>query len=349
VIMLKTRHLAVLAIILIVLALISFLQRNRHARDTGQSATSTLIADTWTMDNLSRVVLGFGDDAEMVVMSNTPEGWVLSSSWGAAVSTQRLESLLRGVSGLTGEFRSDRSSVLADYGLDDNNGVTIRGMGTDGNQAFAVQVGGKPERHPGSFVRLPDQDAVYVTATSLLTPLGLYNGPEPPSGRHFLELEVLDLERQDVDTILLVDAHGKRRLVKEFAVIEPAPDDTTAAGPQEDRLTWEWRLDSPGGAALTKTTTDAILGAACRLRATDVGDPTVPAAHYGLDTPVHRAVLVMANGRKVTLNFGTTVAAESEQPVGTWLRVDDEPTVWLVNDYVVTGIFKTAEELLPAS
>lgn len=347
--MLRTRHLVILAAVLVVLALTSFLQRDRHARSTRRAATSVLVAGAWTIDDLSRVTLGFGDEPEVVAMSGSPQGWVLDTSWGATVSTDRLVSLLRSVSGLDGEFRSEQASVLADYGLAGSDGVTIRGFDATGTEAFALQVGDKPERHPGSFVRRPGEDAVYLTATSLLSPLGLYNGPERPSGRHFLELQVLDLESQDVDTITLLDEHGERRLMKEFTLTEPAPGDTTATGPEVDRLTWEWRLDAPGGGALTKTKTDAVLGAACRLRAVDVGDPTAPAADYGLDAPDRRAVLTMADGREIILSFGSGIEADDAGPAGVWLRLGDEPTVWLVNDFAVTGIFKTVEELGPAS
>jgi len=347
--MLKSKQLVILAAVLVVLALVSILQRTRHSERTGRSAATVLVDSTWSSDDLSRLALGHGQDAEAVVLENGPDGWTVITAWGAAVNGPRLDAVLRALSGLSGEFRSDNDAVVADYGLADTSSVIIRAWDLEGQEVLALEVGGQPERHPGNFVRRPGASDVYLTGQSLLSPLGLYNGPARPGSRHFLELEALAEERNDVDAIVLHDEHGERRLAKDFAMTEPAADDTTGAEPMIDRLTWEWRLTSPEDRALAKTKADAVLGSLCRVRATDVDNPSVPAEHYGLDEPARRAVLIFEDGRELVLAFGATREALDEVPAGVWMRVGAEPTIWVVAEHTVTGIFKTVEDLLPES
>ena len=90
-----------------------------------------------------------------------------------------------------------------------------------------------------------------------------------------------------------------------------------------------------------------MLGALASVRATDLGDPGAPAAAYGLDTPSREAVLVLANGREVVLEFGSDRPAAGDKPGGTWLRVRGRPEVWVATEFSVRNIFKTVDELKP--
>ena len=85
-----------------------------------------------------------------------------------------------------------------------------------------------------------------------------------------------------------------------------------------------------------------MLGAVTSLRAVDVDDPAAPAADYGLAEPARRAVVVFADGRELVLAFGAEREAAEGRQAGTWLRVGDQPTVWVATTYAVGNIFKTA-------
>ena len=61
-----------------------------------------------------------------------------ASAWDAPVSNGRIDALLKNLSGLRGEFRSDSETVLADYGLSDDTAVKVRIYGKDGALAAAV-------------------------------------------------------------------------------------------------------------------------------------------------------------------------------------------------------------------
>ncbi|MFO7610390.1 MAG: DUF4340 domain-containing protein [Candidatus Krumholzibacteriia bacterium] len=346
--MLKSKPLAILAVVVIVLGAIALMQKSSHERRTSLPAQAVLLDGAWTGDDLGRIALGHGGQPEVVVLERGPEGWTIPTSWHAQASAQRVDALLRVLGGLAGEFRSDRESVLADYGLTPEGSVTIRAWDTGGGEVIALDVGAQAQGAQGQFVRRPGQSAVYVAGANVLSALGLYGGPDRPTGRHFLDLQAVQEDKTQVDAIVLEDEHGARTLAKVFAPV-PADSAAAAAEPQVDRLTWEWELTEPSREPLLKTRADGVLGAVTSVRAVDVDDPAGDPAAYGLDEPARRAILRFADGRELVLAFGAERPAADGSPAGVWLRAGDDPTVWVVTTYAVDGIFKTTQDLRPES
>ncbi len=347
--MLKPRHLVILAVVVAALAAISLLQKTSHERSTARPSSALLLDGSWTRDDLDRITLGHGAEPEAVVLQRTPAGWTVATAWQAAASGQKLDALLATLSGFKGEFRSAGTDVLADYGLTPEAAVTIRASDGDGREVIALDVGNQAAGGQGQFVRVPGSDAVYVSGASVLSALGLYGGPARPDSRQFLELQAVQEDKNSVDRIVLEDEHGTRTLAKVFAMVPAAAGDSTAAEAEIDRLTWEWELVGSPTRPLAKTRCDGVLGAVTSLRAVDVDDPTAPAADYGLAEPARRAVVVFADGRELVLAFGAERPAVEGLQGGNWLRVDDQPTVWVATTYAVGNIFKSLEDLQPGS
>jgi len=353
--MFKNRNILILAAVLVLLLGISLVQKAGHKKSTSGSTTVTVVEGAFTADQLDRITLGLGADEEAVVLLSTPTGWVVASAWDAPASTQRIDALLRGVGDLSGEFRSDNESVLADYGLAEDSAVKVRAYDKEDNLVVAVDIGGKAERSPGNFIRRPGSNAVYLSPTNLLSQLGLYDGPDVPGNRHFLDLQAVQEDRLDVDRIILNDDDRVLEMAKEFAeeipaTVDGADSDTTGADvppPGVDRTTWEWKLTVPQSRALAKTKADGVLGSLVRIRATDVDDPAGDLAAYGLAEPSRTSTIVRQDGSEFTLEFGNTREAEGDVQAGVWMKVHGEPTVWIVSDYTVNNIFKTVEDLLP--
>lgn len=355
--MINNRNLSILTLVLVVLGGVYFWQQAAHRSRTGRPSSSVIIAGSFTKDDLSRVTVGRQQNEAAVDLVRTPTGWVVASSWDTPASGDRIDALLKALSGLAGEFRSDEASVLPDYGLDPQTAVVIKGYGGDGQPAFALEVGNGSQGQPGNFVRLPGQNTVYLSGTGILSQLGLYGGLELPKARHFLDLQAVKEDRLNVDRIVLVDQGKTLDLEKEFAnppaaapaAAAPAAGDTAAAaapaGP--DRLTWEWRLTAPKRTALAKTKADGVLGSLVNIRAADVDDPTLPGAVTGLDDPARTATLVLQDGSALVLEFGAERAAEGDRQAGTWMRIQGRPTLWVVTEYTTKNIFKTLDDLLP--
>jgi hypothetical protein len=341
--MIKTKNLALLAVAVVVLLGVSVMQKARHRSATTRPATESLVAGELKADDLSRIVLGRGGE-DTVVLAAGPGGWVVESGWNARADQSRIDSLLRGLSGLRGEFRSRGGGVLADYGLDDGAAVSLRGESRDGGEAFALLAGEKPERFPGNFVRRPGADDVYLSEKSVLSLLGVYGEPAAPAGTFFYDLQAVREDRLDIDRLVIEHGGERLELVKEFAVITPAEGDSAAA-PETDRSTWEWRLEGRDGVTLAKTKVDAALNGLVSIRAVDLDDPAAEAAAYGLDSPSATVRLVRADASELVLEFGADRAAEGDRQAGTWLRVAGRPDVWVVTDYTAQNARKTLDDL----
>jgi len=340
--MIKTKNLLILGVALVVLLGVSLMQRTGHKKATSQSSVNELLTAGVVPADLSRITLGQGPAAEAVVLSNTPTGWQVDTTWKAKASQERIDTLVRNLTGLTGEYRSDSAEVLPDYGLGDSTAVHIRAYDPAGAVIMALDVGRKPERYPGNFVRQPDNNRVYVSQTNLLAQLGIYGEPELPQGRYFLDLQAVKEDRLDVDSMVIGGPDGNLTLVKKFAEDKP---DSTGAVPTVDRNTWEWQLSGQPGTALAKTKVDAVLNSLVAIRANDLVDPAATAATYGLDKPGHRAELHLQDGRVIGLNFGDAREKVDKAPAGTFMQIDDQDNVWVVTEYAVNNIFKGLDEL----
>ncbi len=343
--MVKTKNLVILGVVLVVWLGTSLFQKNAHRKATSQPAEAVLVPDGFVPADLSRITLGQGGLNEAVVLTNTPTGWMVDTAWNARASLDRIESLVRNVTGLTGEFRSDSGEVLGDYGLGDNDALLIRAYNPAGDLVIALDVGGKPERHPGNFVRQPDNNKVYVTQKNLLGQVGIYGEPEAPGNRYFLELQALQEDRLEVDR-MVVDNGDQRLEFRKVLAQDPVVEGAEDAPATFDRNTWEWRLAGEQGAALAKTKVDAVLNSLVAIRATDLVDPQVDLTEYGLDQAGRQAKLFMQDGRVLQLNFGRDREAADGAPAGTYMQMDGESTVWVVTEYAVNNIFKDLAELL---
>ena len=344
--MIKTKNLVILVVALAVLFGISQIQKTNHRKSVSGSSVTVVLDGATTKDELSRITVSHGLNTDVVDLVSTTEGWVVASAWNTKASEERIDTLLRNLENLTGEFRSDSESVVADYGLGGDTSIRIRAFSPGGDEVLALDVGNSAERSPGHFIKSPGGSAVYLTQKSVLSHLGLYSGPARPKSTHFIELQAVKEDRLAVNQILLENGDEQLDLIKDFAMIQPAADDTTGAEPTVDRKTWEWKLNAPQSKALAKTKVDGVLGALVSIRAVDVDDPSADPATYGLDDPTKQAILSMEDGRRIVLEFGNVRAADGDKPAGTWMKIQGEPAIWVVTEYAVNNAFKKLEDLL---
>ncbi len=347
--MLKQRVLWWLLAALVVLVALSVAQRVTHRRAVSRPVQALLSDQTLDLTAITRITLGWGPDSTAVVIERLPDHWVVRTSYSYPASQQRIDDLLRNLGDLRGEFRSDKAEVLADYGLAGDGAVAITVFGQDFQPQLRLLVGRKPLGSVGEFVRRRDSSAVYLSSVSLLSPLGLWNGPARPKSSHFVDLQAYKGERNDIESLVIDDGGKITELVKVFPPPPPAPAvaDTGQATPPpaQDRSIYEWRLKRPREAAALKTKVDAILNSASTVRAIDVADPDGDPLAYGLWKARRKIDLGLRDGTSVTLFFGAARAEAGDQPAGIYMRTSLDNSVWVVRESVVNAIFVKPEEL----
>ncbi len=154
--MIKPKNLIILAAVLVILIGVSLMQKAKHEEHTGSAATAVVLAGQFTPEQLGKLSIGFKGETEQLVLKNGPEGWVIETMFNARINDQRLSTLLRNFSDVAGEFRSDSDQVLQDYGLRDDQAVTLRGFDAAGVEVMALNLGNTAEGFPGQFIRIPN-------------------------------------------------------------------------------------------------------------------------------------------------------------------------------------------------
>lgn len=339
--MISTRNLMILTGVLAVLAGISFMQKSQHRNATNTSATTVVLEGEFNSNNISRLSLGFGENTEAVILASAPDGWIIESHYNARADEKRITTLLKNFSNLKGEFRSDNGKVLGQYGLLDNQSITVRGFNAAGDEVMAINVGNTPQGVHGHFIRTPGSNSVYLSQAGVLSYMGIYGELLPPKAQFFMELQAVSENQADLDGMLLRDGETTMAFTREMAVAEPAE----GAAPTTDGNTGKWLLDNQPADGLDKAKIDQVLSACASIRANDVADPAAPDSVYALDNPSRSLVLARHDGGELVMAFGATREAAPGVSAGTYMRVSGNPTIWIVTDYTIKNIFKKREDL----
>jgi len=348
------KNLILMAVAVVALVAVSLVQKSSHNRRVSASDTRPVLAVQFKQDDINRVRLAYGADTTGVVLEKLPDKWVVRSAWSHPADKKKITDLLKELQDLRGEFRSDKAAVLPDYGFSDSTATRLTLFGKEWQPLFTLQIGNRPKRGGGAFVRLQGQPTVYLTRANLLGRLGMYGANDRPQARYFLDLQVWKKDRQDVDAITLVQDGKTMRLEKVFPkTVKPdstAPDSVKAAPPRPDRSTWEWVLVRKGKRLpLAKTKCDAVLDAAVNVRANDIADPDSSLETYGLWKVTRRVKISLRDGSELEMRFGKQRPNGKGRPGGTYMMTSQDRTVWLLPDYKVNQLFKKEKDLLPES
>ena len=344
--MMKSKTLGVLVAVLIVLGVLSYVtKQSRYSPVEGGGFTEILPEglDPGGVQTLKGWLGSAPDDP--VILERSGDGWVVASQWGWTAKEASVTRMLEDLAGLKGEKRSSSEDVLEDFLIDEDNGLHIVGLGAGGTELFHLVVG-KVAAGRGAFVRTEGSNDVYLTSANLRSSYGLWgDSPAPPEGKHWVEMRVLQADRNEVDRITIRE--GSRELVLEKAfeepeVPEPAEgEEAAAAPPGADRATYAWAASD--GQPVDKNKADGILGTLCSLYANEIVDPE-GSADYGLDDSARTATLTFADGETKTVYFGAT----DEEDKNVYLRVGESGNPARIYKSSVDRIFQDRDDLKPA-
>jgi len=335
-----TRTIVLLAVVLVVFGVIAKLtSRSRLATVEGGGFVELLPDfDRAEVASIRAWTAAAPDSA--VELARQGDQWVVATSWNWPAREQSVNTLLDDLSGLSGELRSSSPDVFADYDIADSNSFHLSASKAGGAEIFHIVVG--KNARSGGFVRKSGSDDVYLAGKNLRSSFGIWGDePKPPQAQRWLDLQVVALDRNDVDKIVIKNGKSTITLEKEFAEATPAEGDTTAAPAGPDRTQWTWKSDSKG--SFHKVKTDGILSQVSTLYAAGVADPA-DSSEFGFDGPSARVIEITVHDGGVTrLFFGN--AAEEEGKV--YFRKEGGPAA-LVQKPPVDRIFVDRKTLMPA-
>lgn len=239
---------------------------------------------------VSRIEIRQASTVTVVLTKKASSEWVIENRYGAPARKETVEALIKAFSDLRGEVRSDASELLADFKIDDAQGIRVRFDTTAGASQIVFLSPLRPSAAE-NFVRAGESREVLVVRKDLLGVLGLWSKDAKVDYKSFIDLRVVGFDPSKASRLeLALDGHVEASLVRR------TPE---APGPAD-----EWRLH-PSGEPADAMKVKALLNELSNLFGTDALDPGVD--HGFSEAPSVRIGEKTETGEKErTLFFGKT-------------------------------------------
>ena len=338
----NNRNLIVLGVVLVLVVGGYLLTQDRRPELDRTGGFVDLVDGTLSTDEVYTLEVTHGGDPEAGFTAVQLDGeWVVASHWDAPANLNKIRTLLGNLETVSGEFRSDDAGVLDAYALDDSSAYHVRVLDEGGAALVELLVGKRSGS--GSFVREPGSNRVMLADHNFLSDFGVWgDAREAPKASSWIDMTVVDLNRDDVRTIELDGSETAVTMTKEFVEVETAPEDTTATDTAPDPTAYEWKVTAPETFVASKTRADGVMAALVSMRARDVAGDTVEPMHGLTEEDAQRVTVTMEDGTTHTLWFGAPT--EDDDSI-LYFKVEGEPLVWTLPDYVANNVFKSVDDL----
>ncbi|MBN2712941.1 MAG: DUF4340 domain-containing protein [Planctomycetes bacterium] len=225
--------------------------------------------------------------------------WVVATAWDAPANKEMIDSFLKTLIEMKGDFVSDREERQDEYQVSEKKGLKVNlYAGAGASPAFSMYIGSN-RGSDASLVRLAGDKTVYSIGKSLRSELAMWDGDTKPSRRKWIHREVIKVDKADIaklditypDHILSFEKVEKKNDAKEG-------EDKAAPA----RAEYEWKLVSGGtGDDFKKDMLDRLVDNVFSFEVDDVVDPGKK-KELGLNEPVYDCIVTLKDGKTVGLS-----------------------------------------------
>ena len=338
------KRLLPLAAVLVVLVVVALMVKRQPAptRLVDAVGWERLVPDSLRAEAISGLDLYQGSQPDQVLsLRRQGDGWRVASYFNAPVRPDRIESLLEHIDGLEGELRADRTELMGEFDLEEEQALHLRVYTDDAAEPALHLLAGRGARRSG-FVRLLDDSRVYNVDLNLHSMAGLWgeNLGNAPAAETWLQLRLNDIPSEEVAAVELESPRGHFR----FSRLEPAE-----AAEGEERAQPRWRAEVPDvDYEVNQQLLDRLAVALGTLRADDIVDGD-KIAEYGLTDSVYRAALTVQSGdeaaRQVHMRFGHEVPG-SDMDGARYAMLEEGDAVYVVPGWSLRQLFPKGRSLM---
>ena len=222
----KSKKLLVLFNLVLALVVVAFVKKYWNEKKDAELAKeaapeSDVLPKEIVPAAVARIEITAPAEKALTLEKNANGDWTIPSQFNTRAAKWSIDELLKNVSGIEGELRSEKPDVLGDFSLTDEQAIHVKLSGEGGTEIAHLLV--SPERPYGrqNFVRAQGSDLVYATRTDVLSALGIFEKTDKPKYKTFAHLQTLKF---DVSKASSVKLGGSLELVKK----ENAEDKSTA-------------------------------------------------------------------------------------------------------------------------
>ncbi len=296
----------------------------------------------------------------LVIKKNTKGMWKMPSVYNASADKSKVESLLKSLQDLNGEFRSDTKEVLADYELEDKKAMRIALYQKAKDKPIWTLMVGKNADYSTHFVRTADSNSVYVVNKNLRSEVGAYSKDKGPDYKKFVDLNMYTLETiDDVNEIEFSSSVTKFKLVKETVEVpaeEKNKDDKNKKEADKSKKEQEpktvkkdvWKVKTKNFAFnLRSDGVKKLLGKIKKFKAKEIvgGANEKGDSKFGLSKSKMNVLVKTKGDKKWEMSIGKQVVDGEEKKDEFYVQNGKENNIYSVTKYNVMDLFVKGQDV----
>jgi len=236
-----------------------------------------------------------------VTLEKKSDGWKVMSK---AADENIIKTVLDTIAGLSfSSMISNNPGLFEKYAVSDKDMTIV--VSTSKGEAWRLIVGKGSSDNRGNYVRLPNDNKVFVS-------IGRLGALFERDVNKWRDRTIVKADKDKATQLSLTDRNGAGFSFKK-------EDNKWVFDPVPDKLPPDYKLDSQK--------VDSAVRAIASLNAADFVDSNPPLADMGLDPPLTKATLNLSDGSTITVLAGT----DTEQKF--YAKIQDKPQIYLVGSY----------------
>lgn len=167
------KHLFVLILILVVLGVLVTLKQSHRPAELRQEEYAPLDL-SFDPASVAKIILSKKDEASKVEIRKEKELWILPGFFNARANRDKIDTFFKEIREAKGEQRAQSKSVFKDFGITDEEALSVVLANAAGTEVLSFQIGAKRGDYGSVFVRRKNSEAVFLAQANLLSSAGIY-------------------------------------------------------------------------------------------------------------------------------------------------------------------------------
>ncbi len=245
--------------------------------------------------------------------------WRIPGLWNARADENAIQKFLAETRQAKGEVRSSDSSLLKDFGLGDDQALSVSLFEKSEKPAVRFFIGGERAEDGFVFLKFENSDMVYLAQADLLTPMKVYGSlnEKKLSAESWAALNPFPFEPSQVTGLELKRVEkGKENVTVALEAVK-----------EGDKKNWHSsKKDVPFKMASEKV--EAFLFSLTNVQAAKVLDPKAS----GFDAPVWQMQLTLEGGREILVK-AKPEENEGEGASHVMMQISTEPVLFQISKH----------------
>jgi len=155
------------------------------------------------------------ENEELLKIEKKDGEWFMPSKWNMRARKEKIDNLIKDISNLRGELRSSSKNVFSDYGISDEEAVSIVMLDKEQKPLQGFLIGLEKAGYGSSFLRKSGSAEVYLVDKDILSLIGLYGDPKEATVNmnNWIDLSITKFDPEKIESIKVTRKEKGRKVV----------------------------------------------------------------------------------------------------------------------------------------